>query len=84
MNNHWVTGYADYGCTELTRTTHLVYMGVLTVFDVVNVWVSYIWTMPEIIGLTRLIINGLIVKTIVNCYNQLVSINNNDGPIINF
>ena len=44
MNNHWVTIYADYGCTELTRTTHLVCMGVLTVVDVVYVWVSNIWT----------------------------------------
>ena len=84
MNNHWVTVYADYGCTELTRTTYLVCMGVLTVIDAVYVWVSNIWTVPEIIGHTRLIINGLIGKTITNCDNQLLPINNNDGPAINF
>ena len=84
MNSHWVTVYADYGCTELTRTTHLVCMGVLTVIDVVYVWVYNIWTMPGIIGHTRLIINGLIGKPITNCYNQQFSINNNDGPTVNF
>ena len=47
---------------------------------VVYVRVFNIWTMPEIIGHTRLIINGLIGKPIINCYSQLLSINNNDGP----
>ena len=84
MNNHWATVYADYGCTELTRTTKLVWIGVLTVIDVVYVWVSHIWKMPEKIGHTRLIINGFIGKTIINCYNQLLPINNNDWPAINF
>ena len=52
--------------------------------DVVYVRISHIWTMPEIIGHTRLIINGLIGKTMINCYNQLLPINNDDGPGINF
>ena len=76
--------YADYGCTELTRTTNLLCMGVPTVIDVVYVWVSNIWTMPEITRHTRFIINGLIGKPIINCYNQLLSINNHDGPTVNF
>ena len=61
-----------------------MYGSPLTVIDIVYVWVSNIWTMPEIIGHTRLIINGLIGKPIINCYNQLLSINNNEGPAINF
>ena len=84
MNKHLVTVYADYGSTELTRTTHLVCMGVQTVIEVLYVWVFNIWTMPEIIGHTLLIINGLIAKTIINCYYQLLPINNNDGPVIIF
>ena len=36
------------------------------------------------VGHTRLVINGLIGKSIINCYNQLLSINNNDGPTVNF
>ena len=39
----------------------------------------HIWTMPEIIRHTRLIINDLIGKTIINYYYQLLPINNNDG-----
>ena len=54
-------------------------MGVLTVIDVVYVWVSNIWTMPEITRHTRLIINVLIGKMIINYPYQLLPINNNDG-----
>ena len=62
----------------------MVCMGVLTAIDVVYEWVSHIWTMLEIIGHTRLIINGLIGKAIINCCYQLLPMNNNDGPAINF
>ena len=61
-----------------------LYGSPITLIDVVYVWVSHILIMPEIIGLTRLIINGLIAKTIIKCYYQLLPINNNYGPVINF